>query len=147
MLNFSFLILFAKQWRLHYKYSFASLVYFYPEESYNRSNKSACPTPPPPLRRECVVNSVVYSATVTSLSLTVRMEIPCHIYVWGGGHFKARYYFHIKSFRNEKYRKNTWNLKENQVHCIIRWGVLQQSNTLKIAVQRGFELRLFQLTG
>ena len=52
-----------------------------------------------------------------------------------GNSFKRRYYNHIKSFKNKRYKnetelsKYTWKLKEKKVEHTITWKKLRQSNT------------------
>ena len=52
-----------------------------------------------------------------------------------GGPFKSRYYSHIKSFKNEKYEKETelskfiWHLKRKKETFTINWSILKKSNT------------------
>ena len=67
---------------------------------------------------------------------TVETETNTSSYVgMTGNSFKTRYYNHIKSFKNKRYKNETelskyiWKHKENEVMHIIMWKKLRQSNT------------------
>ena len=82
-----------------------------------------------PIRRNCLIKNIVYIAIVetkTNTSSYVCMT---------GNSFKIRYYNHIKSFKNKRYKNETelskyiWKLKEKEVEHTIEWKKLRQSNT------------------
>lgn len=82
-----------------------------------------------PLRGSCLVNSIVYKATVTS-SEGEKMYIGNT-----GDTFKSRYSNHTLTFRNEKYSKRTelskyiWSLKRKNTQYNIKWEIVKKSNT------------------
>ena len=82
-----------------------------------------------PLNGNCLASNLIYRAEVTSSS-------PTKSYIGlSGGSFKHRYNNHTKSFRNERYEKDTelskciWNLKRRGEIFFIKWNILKQSNT------------------
>ena len=95
-----------------------------PDKPCNCRVKPECP-----LRGNCLVQSVVYKATVTHDNTTAT-------YIGlAGGTFKERYRNHTKSFRNNKYEKETelskyiWDLKKTNIDYKLRWDVVKKSNT------------------
>ena len=67
---------------------------------------------------------------------TVETETNLSSYIgMTGNSFKTRYYNHIKSFKNKRYKNATelskyiWKLKEKGVEHTITWKKLRQSNT------------------
>ena len=69
---------------------------------------------------------------------TVETETNTSSYVdMTGNSLETRYYNHIKSFKNERYKNETelstyiWKLKEKEVEHTITWKKLRQSNTCK----------------
>ncbi len=84
-----------------------------------------------PLNGKCLSKSVVYKATVTSGD-----NSKSYIGL-SGGTFKERYNNHTKSFRHEKYSKETelskcvWNLKRQELEYIVTWQIIKTSNTRK----------------
>ena len=92
--------------------------------SCNCKEKNRCP-----LEGNCLIKNIVYMATVeteTNTSSYVGMT---------GNNFKTRYYNHIKSFKNKRYKNETelsryiWKRKEKEVEHTITWKKLCQSNT------------------
>ena len=86
------------------------------ETSCNCKEKNKCP-----LEGNCLIKSIVYMATVeteTNSSSYIGMT---------GNNFKTRYYNHIKSFKNNRYKNETelskyiWKLKEKEVEHTITW--------------------------
>ena len=82
-----------------------------------------------PLRGNCLADDVIYQATVISDENTVS-------YIGlASGEFKKRYNNHTKSFRHDRYRKDTelskyiWGLKARNDDYSIRWDIIKQSNT------------------
>ena len=68
--------------------------------------------------------------------VTVETEINTSSYVgMTGNSFKTRYYNHIKSFKNKRYKNETelskyvWKHKEKEVEHTITWKKLRQANT------------------
>ena len=100
------------------------------QKSCNCWQKNNCP-----LRGNCLVNDIVYKAKVTS---TDSQKPACYIGLVSGN-FKTRYNNHNKSFRNERYEKDTelskfiWNLKRKNVDYSVDWEILKKSNTYKCA--------------
>ena len=67
---------------------------------------------------------------------TVETETNTSSYVgMTGNSFKTRYYNHITSFKNKRYKNETelskyiWKLREKEVEHTITWKKLRQSNT------------------
>ena len=94
------------------------------ETSCNCKEKNKCP-----LEGNCLIKNIVYMATVES-------ETNSSSYVgMTGNSFKTRYYNHIKSFKNKRYKNETelskyiWKRKEKEVEHTITWKKLRQSNT------------------
>jgi len=92
----------------------------------NCRQKNECP-----LRGKCLVEDVVYIAKVHADNKVVN-------YIGlASGRFKLRYYNHTKSFRHERFEKETelskyvWNLKRKQLEYSITWDILKYSNTKK----------------
>ena len=94
------------------------------ETSCNCKEKNKCP-----LEGNCLIKSIVYMATVeteTNSSSYIGMT---------GNSFKTRYYNHIKSFKNKRYKNETefskyiWKLKGKEIEHTITWKKLRQSNT------------------
>ena len=81
----------------------------------NCKNKKGCP-----LDGECIVNNVIYEATVTTND-TVRSYVGST-----GCQFKKRWYKHRSDFSNRKQRlstelpKHIWNLKEDQTEFSLK---------------------------
>ena len=82
-----------------------------------------------PLRGECLTEAIVYKATIVCSNET-------KVYIGlSGGPFKDRFRNHTKSFKHERYEKDTelskyiWNLKRKQCDFNIRWEILKKSNT------------------
>ena len=84
-----------------------------------------------PLRRNCPVNDIVYKAKVTSID---SQKPACYIGL-ASGNFKARFNNHNKSFRNERYEKDTELSKFNWNFHSIDWEILKKSNTYKRAIK------------
>ena len=84
-----------------------------------------------PLSGECLATDIVYKATVVS-------NIGKASYIGlASGPFKTRYNNHTKSFRNDRYQKETelskhiWSLKKKKLNYTINWKILRRSNTKK----------------
>lgn len=95
-----------------------------PAKSCNCRDKTSCP-----LRGECLSNAVVYKATVLSDNTSVS-------YIGlSGGSFKTRYGNHTKSFKHERYEKETelskyvWGLKRRGAKYYIHWEIVKKSDT------------------
>ncbi|PIK52977.1 hypothetical protein BSL78_10131 [Apostichopus japonicus] len=74
-----------------------------------------------PLRGNCLVNDVIYKATVTSGTNNAS-------YIGlASSEFKKRYNNHTKSFQHDRYKKETelskhiWQLKEQKAEYSIHW--------------------------
>ncbi|PIK33997.1 hypothetical protein BSL78_29178 [Apostichopus japonicus] len=80
-----------------------------------------------PLRGNCLVNDVIYKATVTSGT-----DNASYIGL-ASGEFKKRYNNHTKSFQHDRYKKETelskhiWQLKEKKAEYSIHWEIVSQS--------------------
>ena len=94
------------------------------ETSCNCKEKNKCP-----LEGNCLIKNIVYMATVeteTNSSSYVGMT---------GNSIKTRYYNHIKSFKNKRYKNETelskyiWKLKEKEVEHTITWKKLRHLTT------------------
>ena len=94
------------------------------EASCNCKETNICP-----LEGNCLIKNIVWMATVkteTNTSSYVGMT---------GNNFKTRYYNHIKSLKNKRYKNETelskyiCKLKEKEVEHTITWKKLRQSNT------------------
>ena len=94
------------------------------ETSCNCKEKNKCT-----LEGNCLIKNILYMATVeteTNTSSYIGMT---------GNSFKTRYYNHIKSFKNKRYKNETelskyiWKLREKEVEHTITWKKLHQSNT------------------
>ena len=78
---------------------------------------------------KCLSKAIVYKATVKTDN--------AQVYYVGitGGTFKERYGNHKKSFKHEKYSKDTelskhiWDLKKRGTQYEITWEIMRQSNT------------------
>ena len=87
-----------------------------------------------PLRGECLTEAVIYKAIITADSRN--HESKSYIGL-SGGPFKSRFHNHTKSFRHEKYEKETelskyiWQLKRKQINYTIKWEIMKRSNTHK----------------
>ena len=79
-----------------------------------------------PLQGKCQETAILYQVTVEANDKTKK-----YIGITGGT-FKQRYNNHKKSFRNEKFKKETqlskyiWNLKKNNIQYKINWKILQK---------------------
>ena len=78
---------------------------------------------------DCMRESVVYKADVTSRNTTVS-------YIgMTGGSFKTRYNNHLKSFRHIKYEKETelskhiWALKKEALPHTVQWSIISKCPT------------------
>ena len=94
------------------------------EASCSCKEKNRCP-----LEGKCLVMNIVYIATV-------RIETNTSSYVgMTGNNFKTRYYNHLMSFKNKRYKNETelskyiWKLKEKEVEHTITWKNQRKSNT------------------
>jgi hypothetical protein len=73
----------------------------------------------------------VYKATITHNNTE-----KTYIGLAGGG-FKERYRNHVKSFRHEKYEKETelskyvWKLKRKNTEYTLRWDILKTCSTIR----------------
>ena len=100
------------------------------KKSCNCRQKNNCP-----LRGNCLVNDIVYKVKITSND---SQKPACYIGL-ASGSFKTRYNNHNKSFRHERYEKDTelskfiWSLKRKNVDYSIDWEILKKSNTYKRA--------------
>ncbi|PIK47657.1 hypothetical protein BSL78_15487 [Apostichopus japonicus] len=80
-----------------------------------------------PLRGNCLVNDVIYKATVTSGT-----DNTSYIGL-ASEEFKKRYNNHTKSFQHDRYKKETelskhiWQLKEKKAEYSIHWEIVSQS--------------------
>lgn len=90
----------------------------------NCRNKRECP-----LKGSCLIKSIVYSAEIKTTNTT-------KTYIgMTGGTFKIRYNNHKKSFKNEKYEKESelskhiWSLKKNDTEYTIHWKIIKQVAT------------------
>ena len=93
------------------------------QKSCNCRKKDACP-----LRGNCLVKSVVYKATVSTIDSS-------QTYIGiSGGEFKTRFNNHNKSFRHQKYENETelskavWTLKRRNQDFNIQWDIIKCSN-------------------
>ena len=82
-----------------------------------------------PMEGNCLASDVIYKATVKTPNNTAS-------YIGlASGPFKMRYNNHIKSFRHERYEKETelskyiWNLKRKSEQYSINWSIVKTSNT------------------
>ena len=96
------------------------------EKSCNCRIKTACP-----LRGNCLVESVVYKATI-------KHERVSKVYIGlAGNTFKQRFNNHKKSFRHERYANETelskyvWSLKKRNTVYDLRYDIVKVSNTNK----------------
>jgi hypothetical protein len=91
----------------------------------NCRTKDSCP-----LGGKCLASAIVYKATVISPGSDTKSYVGL-----SGGEFKLRYNNHTKSFRHEKYEKETelskhiWDMKRNGRDYTIIWDIVTQSNT------------------
>ena len=94
------------------------------EASCNCKEKNICQ-----LEENWLVKNIVYMATVSTETNTSSYV------VMTGNSFKTRYYNHLKSLKNKRYKKETelskylWKLKEKEVEHTVTWEKLRQSNT------------------
>ena len=93
----------------------------YTENNCNCRKKNDCP-----LKNNCLTQSVVYNANVTTESDTTGKN-----YIGlTEGTFKQRYTQHKPSFRNRNYSNSTelskhiWTLKDNNTNFTINWSIL-----------------------
>ena len=102
------------------------------EKTCNCQNKKKAECP---LSGNCVVENVIYEATVTTPHAEKK-------YVGStGGFFKKRWYKHISDFNNKKQRLSTelskyiWKLKDDKTDFKIKWKILrkirQKGETIK----------------
>ena len=83
-----------------------------------------CRTPPCPLQGKCLLDNVVYQATVRTQS-----EEQTYVGL-SSTSFKLRLGNHKKSFKNETYRRNTslstyiWNIKDRGEEYELKWNIL-----------------------
>ena len=95
-----------------------------PKKSCNCRKKDECP-----LRGKCMIESVVYKATVHSKNDEKAMVDQT------GGQFKTRFRNHKKSLNNQKYSNETelskyiWELLKEKQSYQIRWEIIKESNT------------------
>ena len=94
------------------------------EASCNWKEKNICQ-----LEENCLVKNIVYMATVTT-------ETNTSSYVgMTGNHFITRYYNHLKSLKNKRYKNETelskylWKIKEKEVEHTVTCEKLRQCNT------------------
>ena len=95
-----------------------------PEKSCNCRKKDECP-----LRGNCMIESVVYKATVHSKSTkkTTKAKLVAN--------FKTRFRNHKKLFNNEKYANETelskdiWELKKKKQSYQLTREIIKKSNT------------------
>jgi predicted GIY-YIG superfamily endonuclease len=96
-----------------------------PKRTCNCRVKGDCP-----LLGKCLSSAIVYKATVKSVSEPSKSYIGLT-----GGTFKERYSNHKKSFKHEKYEKETelskyvWGLKRMKTDFAIDWEIIRKSNT------------------
>ena len=89
----------------------------------NCQRKSRCP-----LNGCCLETAIVYKATIKHGD-----EEKCYFGLTGGT-FKDRYRNHVKSFKHEKYHKETqlskyvWDLKDSRTDFEISWSIARKSN-------------------
>ena len=82
-----------------------------------------------PLNGNCLARDIIYKATVTS------NEKKASYIGLASGQFKMRYNNHTKSFRNERYKKESelskyiWDLKTKNAEYTIAWEIRKHSNT------------------
>ncbi len=82
-----------------------------------------------PLNGRCQHKALIYEATITS------GDVKKTYIGLSGGNFKERFNNHTKSFKNEKYKKETelskyvWDLKNRKVNYCITWRIVKSSNT------------------
>jgi hypothetical protein len=95
-----------------------------PNKECNCRRKDSCP-----LNEKCLSQAIVYKATVVSDNVSKQ-------YIGlAGGTFKERYNNHTKSFRLEKYQKETelskyiWGLKKKEKEYSVKWDIIRRSNT------------------
>ena len=94
-----------------------------PQKECNCKAKNSCP-----LNGKCLSENIIYKASVIS-------DNACMFYVGlSGGKFKYRLGNHKKSFKHEKYEKDTalskyvWSLKRKNIEYSINWEILYKSN-------------------
>ena len=93
-------------------------------KSCNCRNKDLCP-----LDGGCLVNNVVYKATVATTPSETK------VYIGMTEHsFKTRYNNHKLSFKHRKHSHNTvlskyiWDLKDNNTEFSIKWSIVTQAS-------------------
>ena len=90
-------------------------------KTYNCINKELCP-----LNNQCLTTKIVYEATVTSNAPNYQPKTCIRICE---GTFKKRFANHKKSFRYERYEKDTelskevWNLKHKNYDPNVTWKI------------------------
>ncbi len=93
------------------------------EKECNCRQKESCPLP-----GKCLIESVVYQATVTREDNQQKETYVGHT----EGPFKTRYNNHTSSFRNPKHKHATelskyiWQLKQSNIQYSIRWKILKK---------------------
>ena len=93
------------------------------EKTCNCRKNNTCP-----LDGKCLKTCIVYGATVTTTSTTMKY-IGCT-----ESTFKTRYANHQQSFRDSKYRKATalssyiWSLKDEEKDYTLKWEILAQTS-------------------
>ncbi len=96
-----------------------------PQKTCNCRVKKDCP-----LTGECLVKSVVYKATIS------HNNTESVYFGLAGGTFKERYRNHTKSFRHERYEKETelskyvWSLKRRNIEYNLHWDIVKKCNTI-----------------
>ena len=96
-------------------------------KSCNCRNKDLCP-----LDDECLVNNVVYKATVATTPGETK------VYIGMTEHsFKTRYNNHKLSFKHRKHSHDTvlskyiWDLKDNNTEFSIKWSIVTRASAYR----------------
>ncbi len=82
------------------------------------------------VKGECLVKSVVYKATIS------HNNTESVYFGLAGGTFKKRYCNHTKSFRHERFEKETelskyvWSLKRRNIEYNLHWDIVKKCNKI-----------------
>ena len=104
------------------------------ERTCNCINSETCP-----LQQKCLINNIMYKATITSNQDNYHHKI---YYGINETKFKQTYPNHIKSFRHEKHQSETelsnelWSIKNNSYIPNIVWEILQKHHTYYPNIKR-----------
>ena len=106
------------------------------ETTCNCQKKNECP-----LSNKCTTQSVVYQATVTTISKTFDKPLQTYIGLTENS-FKTRYANHKASFNSYNKRNSTelskfvWELKSNKIDYKIKWKILRRARPYNPASNR-----------